>query len=394
MLTCIACSKQQFAGGGPPLHEPPEDDDVVDGGGGGTATPRTRHAIKALTAQIKDMALKASGAYRHCKPCAGSSAAASRRHHPYHHRGGSAFGGSDAGSASDRFHYAYRRAGSSADATTSMSVRTDFPAGDGEDDEVASEAAGGCGGKDDDAKEWVAQVEPGVLITFVSLAQGGNDLKRIRFSREIFNKWQAQRWWAENYDRIMELYNVQRFNQTVPLVPTTPKSEDESSKDDSPVTPPLDKERLPRTFHRQGGGAMGYSSSDSLEHHSNRYCTGLLHQHGHQCCDSMGLASTPKLSSISGAKTETSSMDASMRTSSSPEEVDRSGELTVSISNASDQEREWVEEDEPGVYITIRALPGGTRELRRVRFSREKFSERHARLWWEENRARIHEQYL
>ena len=31
------------------------------------------------------------------------------------------------------------------------------------------------------AREWVAQVEPGVLITFVSLAQGGNDLKRIRF---------------------------------------------------------------------------------------------------------------------------------------------------------------------------------------------------------------------
>lgn len=415
MLTCIACSKQQFAAaGGPPLHEPPEDEDAVDGGGigagGGAATPSTRHAIKALTAQIKDMALKASGAYRHCKPCAGSSAAASRRHHPYHHRGGSGFGGSDAGSASDRFHYAYRRAGSSAastprlrgggaalssgDATPSVSVRTDFPAGEEEeeDDEMASEGVGGCGGKGEDAKEWVAQVEPGVLITFVSLAQGGNDLKRIRFSREMFNKWQAQRWWAENYDKVMELYNVQRFNQTVPL-PATPKSEDESSKEDSPVTPPLDKERLPRTFLR--GGAMGYSSSDSLEHHSNRYCSGHHHSHhGHQCCDSMGLASTPKLSSISGAKTETSSMDASMRTSSSPEEVDRSGELSVSISNASDQEREWVEEDEPGVYITIRALPGGIRELRRVRFSREKFSEMHARLWWEENRARIHEQYL
>lgn len=417
MLTCIACSKQQFSGGGPPLHEPPEDDDVVAGGGGtsaGAATPSTRHAIKALTAQIKDMALKASGAYRQCKPCAGSSAAASRRHHPYHHRGGSAFGGSDAGSgASDRFHYAYRRAGSSAastprlrsggaalssgDATPSISVRTgtDFPAGDDDDDEMAPEATGGCGGKDDDAKEWVAQVEPGVLITFVSLAEGGNDLKRIRFSREMFNKWEAQRWWAENYDKVMELYNVQKFNQTVPL-PATPKSEDESSKEDSPVTPPLDKERLPRTFHRQGGGAMGSSSSDSLEHHSNHYCTGHHHHHhhGHQCCDSMGLASTPKLSSISGAKTETSSMDASMRTSSSPEEVDRSGELSVSVSNASDQEREWVEEDEPGVYITVRALPGGIRELRRVRFSREKFSEMHARLWWEENRARIHEQYL
>ncbi|KAL6656100.1 hypothetical protein ACP70R_006926 [Stipagrostis hirtigluma subsp. patula] len=417
MLTCIACSRQQFAagGGGPPLHEPPEDEDAVDSAGGvnGAATPSTRHAIKALTAQIKDMALKASGAYRHCKPCAGSSAAASRRHHPYHHRGGSGFGGSDAGSGSERFHYAYRRAGSSAastprlriggaalssgDVTPSMSTRTDFPGGEEmEDDEMASEGCGGSDGKEEDAKEWVAQVEPGVLITFVSLPQGGNDLKRIRFSREMFNKWQAQRWWAENYDKVMELYNVQRFNQTVPL-PNTPKSEDESSKEDSPVTPPLEKERLPRTLQRpmSGGGAMGYSSSDSLEHHSNHYCNGHHHHHhGHQCCDSVGLASTPKLSSISGAKTETSSLDASMRTSSSPEEADQSGELSVSISNASDQEREWVEEDEPGVYITIRALPGGIRELRRVRFSREKFSEMHARLWWEENRARIHEQYL
>lgn len=413
MLTCIACSKQLAGGVGPPLHEPPEDDDAVDAGGvSGAATPSTRQAIKALTAQIKDMALKASGAYRHCKPCAGSSAGASRRHHPYQHHGGSGFGDSDTASGSERFHYTYRHAASSAastprlrsgggalssgDATPSMSARTDFPAGDEQNDDDEMVSCGG--GKEEDAKEWVAQVEPGVLITFVSLPQGGNDLKRIRFSREMFNKWQAQRWWAENYDKVMELYNVRRFNhQTVPL-PITPKSEVESSKEDSPVTPPLDKERLPRSLHRpiSGGGAMGYSSSDSLEHHSNHYCNGH-HQdrhHGHQCYDSVGLASTPKLSSISGAKTETSSMDASTRTSSSPEEVDRSGELSVSISNASDQEREWVEEDEPGVYITIRALPGGIRELRRVRFSRERFSEMHARLWWEENRARIHEQYL
>lgn len=61
-------------------------------------------------------------------------------------------------------------------------------------------------------------------------------------------------------------------------------------------------------------------------------------------------------------------MDASVQTSSSPEEADRLGELSVSVSNASDQEREWVEEDEPGVYVTIRVLPGGSRELRRIRF--------------------------
>lgn len=36
--------------------------------------------------------------------------------------------------------------------------------------------------EDDSApKEWTAQVEPGVQITFVSLPRGGNDLKRIRF---------------------------------------------------------------------------------------------------------------------------------------------------------------------------------------------------------------------
>ncbi|XP_020269656.1 protein Brevis radix-like 4 [Asparagus officinalis] len=214
----------------------------------------------------------------------------------------------------------------------------------------------------------------------------------------MFNKWQAQRWWAENYDKVMELYNVQRFNrQAVPL-PTPPRSEDESSKiesaEDSPVTPPLSKERLPRNFHRPvtSKGTV-YSSSESMDHHP---ATRVKNGHnGRQYYDSGCLASTPKLSSISGAKTETSSVDAASIRTSSEADADRSGELSVSaVSNASDQETEWVEQDEPGVYITIRALPGGIRELRRVRFSRERFGEMHARLWWEENRARIHEQYL
>lgn len=48
-------------------------------------------------------------------------------------------------------------------------------------------------------------------------------------SRELFNKWQAQRWWAENYDKVMELYNVQRFNQQAVPLPTPPRSEDDVS---------------------------------------------------------------------------------------------------------------------------------------------------------------------
>ncbi|PON54863.1 BREVIS RADIX transcription factor [Parasponia andersonii] len=379
MLTCIARPKKL---GDDSLSQPEESDST------NVPIPNNKQqaaAIKSLTSQLKDMALKASGAYRHCNPCTGPATAQGRVRN-----------NAESDADSDRFRWSYRRTGSSSSTTPKtwgkeMELRLkgiSSSSGEGTPNSASGRRVEPpiVFVEESEPKEWVAQVEPGVLITFVSLPRGGNDLKRIRFSREMFNKWQAQRWWAENYDKVMELYNVQRFNrQAVPL-PTPPRSEDESSKmesaEASPVTPPLTRERLPRNLYRPTGMAMGYSSSDSFEQHS------MQSRHYY---DSGGINSTPKLSSISGAKTETSSMDASIRSSSS-RDADRSGEL--SISNASDLEAEWVEQDEPGVYITIRALPGGKRELRRVRFSREKFGEMHARLWWEENRARIHEQYL
>ncbi|XP_014500300.1 protein Brevis radix-like 4 [Vigna radiata var. radiata] len=345
MLTCIARSKKLDS----------ESDD-----------PSSRGA-KSLTCQLKEMALKASGSYKQCGPCAPPHSRLSR--------------GGESDSESSR-----RRWGKEMEARLKgISSGEGTPSSSGRRMVVVLE-------EEAEPKEWVAQVEPGVLITFVSLPRGGNHLKRIRFSRDIFNKWQAQRWWAENYDKVMELYNVQRLNrQAIPL-PTPPRSEDESSKRESmeeiPVTPPLSRERPPCNIFRGGGGgvAMGYSFSDSFDQHS------MQSRHYY---DPSGVNSTPKVSTISAAaKTDISSSmdaDASIRSSSS-READRSGDL--SISNASDLDAEWVEQDEPGVYITIRALPGGKRELRRVRFSREKFGEVYARLWWEENRARIHEQYL
>ncbi|KAJ7525724.1 hypothetical protein O6H91_17G063100 [Diphasiastrum complanatum] len=54
---------------------------------------------------------------------------------------------------------------------------------------------------------------------------------------------------------------------------------------------------------------------------------------------------------------------------------------------------EWVEQDQPGVYLTLFALPGGGKGLRRVRFSRKRFTEREAEQWWQENRQRVHDQY-
>jgi len=56
-------------------------------------------------------------------------------------------------------------------------------------------------------------------------------------------------------------------------------------------------------------------------------------------------------------------------------------------------DNEWVEQDEQGVYITLTALPGGVKDLKRVRFSRKRFSEKQAEQWWAENRARVYERY-
>ncbi|XP_074288611.1 protein Brevis radix-like 2 isoform X2 [Silene latifolia] len=362
MLTCIACTKQINGGSLPQQQE--EDDDAV-------ATPNKRQPIKTLTNQIKGMALKASGAYKSCTPCARGSEG--RRNCGESNGGGSR--------SSGRFHYGYQKADITA-ASTARIWRKELDgrvvvkglemgmssSGEGTPVSVSGRTESAVFVEEDEPKEWVAQVEPGVLITFVSIPQGGNDLKSIKFSRDLFNKPQAQRWWAGNYDKVMELYNVQKLNQQCVPQPTAPMTEDENSKIgsalESPATPSLSKERLPRNFH---------------------------HPPTRQDYESYGLASTPNLSSISTSKTEISSADVSGRSSLSRDE-NHSGEL--SVGNESDMETEWVEQDEPGIYITIRALTNGTRELRRVRFSREKFGETHARVWWEENKARIQEQYL
>ncbi|KAK8481807.1 hypothetical protein V6N12_019310 [Hibiscus sabdariffa] len=184
--------------------------------------PNNKHnqAMKSLTSQLKDMALKASGAYKHCSPCTVQT----RFKNPPD-------GGSDADS--DRSKWSYRRTGSSRTWGKEMEARLkgiSSSSGEATPNSLSGRRAEPIVFvEENEPKEWVAQVEPGVLITFVSLPRGGNDLKRIRFSREMFNKWQAQRWWSENYDRIKELYNVQRLNRNAFALPTPPISEDEAS---------------------------------------------------------------------------------------------------------------------------------------------------------------------
>lgn len=122
------------------------------------------------------MAVKASGAYKNCKPCSGGS----------NHNQNPNYADSETGSVSGRFHYSYKRTGSSNSTPRvwgkGMKERMKvLSSGESTPISVSGRSESVPGMDDDESKEWVAQVEPGVLITFVSLTEGGNDLKRIRF---------------------------------------------------------------------------------------------------------------------------------------------------------------------------------------------------------------------
>lgn len=67
---------------------------------------------------------------------------------------------------------------------------------------------------------------------------------------------------------------------------------------------------------------------------------------------------------------------------------------SLALSVSSNQvEAEWIEQYETGVYITLVALRDGTRDLKRVRFSRRRFGEHQAETWWSENREKVYERY-
>lgn len=96
------------------------------------------------------------------------------------------------------------------------------------------------------------------------------------------------------------------------------------------MTPASTRDWMPKHYYNPGSGSKGYNSSSAV------YGDHLE---------------------------EKPSFDAASQATASERD-----EPSVSMSNVSEMDSEWVEEDEPGVYITIRLLTDGTKELRRVRF--------------------------
>ncbi|CAD6223306.1 unnamed protein product [Miscanthus lutarioriparius] len=205
----------------------------------------------------------------------------------------------------------------------------------------------------------------------IEIANGASNV----CSRDMFNKWEAQRWWGENYDRVVELYSVQTFSRQQGISTPTSSIDDATQRDSSfysragstrespvilPPTAAVGREQpivratscramaaasTARAACNQSSSAVPDPSDHVWAHHFN-----LLNS----------APAPPAAPHLDPSRATTSSLD----------------EASVSVSNASDLEAtEWVEQDEPG-------------------FRRERFGEDRAKVWWEQNRDRIHAQYL
>ncbi|CAI0625535.1 unnamed protein product [Linum tenue] len=135
-------------------------------------------------------------------------------------------------------------------------------------------------------------------------------------------------------------------------------------------------------------------SSANGNHHGSIQSFGDLSGHNGSREDH----SDARLSNGSGARSSRSILESiDGKESSGPIQDGETGSRTrdpVALPvNGNHVEAEWIEQYEPGVYITLVALRDGTRDLKRVRFSRRRFGEHQAETWWSENREKVYEKY-
>ncbi|KAI5580375.1 hypothetical protein BDE02_08G151600 [Populus trichocarpa] len=65
---------------------------------------------------------------------------------------------------------------------------------------------------------------------------------------------------------------------------------------------------------------------------------------------------------------------------------------TASIKRTESQ-KEIIEQFEPGVYVTVILRPNGVKIFKRVKFSKRRFQEQQAEVWWKENKDRLLKKY-
>ncbi|KAM0010097.1 putative protein kinase RLK-Pelle-CrRLK1L-1 family [Helianthus debilis subsp. tardiflorus] len=233
--------------------------------------------------------------------------------------------------------------------------------------------------------------EPGVFIAPLDLGEGTNELKIGRFRR--FDKHQVETWWSENREKVYE-----RYNASIPLPTVVAKEVDVDQRE--PLEAQDENQSQSNLFK------LSYLSSliDTSSSAPTGKVTGLtgieesiLISHGDD-----GYSKSNSLNGRGGSRVELGSKYMSDHAAS--QEGENSGfntrdTINDSNINASSQaEAECIEEYSievyrRGVYIHLLTLPDGTNELKRVRFSRRRFSENQAETWWSENREKVCERY-
>lgn len=127
----------------------------------------------------------------------------------------------------------------------------------------------------------------------------------------------------------------------------------------------------------EGSGLQFQQFSPSADNHGSEgngvvSPSGPLPGRGSQGADGPGIGTEVEMGRVGGSvrpatrlgEGEMNGYDTGQR----QEEGVRTSVTSLSTENGREPESEWVEQDEPGVYITLTALPGGGKDLKRVRF--------------------------
>ncbi|CAA6656615.1 unnamed protein product [Spirodela intermedia] len=224
-------------------------------------------------------------------------------------------------------------------------------------------------GEEED-EEWVAEVDRGVLLTLVSLPQGGNRIEKIRFRKDMFDFSEAHRWWNENCDKVLDLYCVH-----------PPSSQPDQEACLSRGTCSYMEWagllyfllRLFSPFHMVFLGFPPSAPSEIFYIEPGQIREGRQLPVGGGKLHGIPLRRLVVVLLLDLLR---------RRRGGAGDAGGGAGRLVESVV-----------EDQPGVFLIVRCSPDGGKELRRVLFSCERFGEVKARVWWEENKMRLHGEY-
>ncbi|KAK3142305.1 hypothetical protein QOZ80_4BG0344860 [Eleusine coracana subsp. coracana] len=210
------------------------------GGGSGSRITKSVAAIRDLTKSMKAMTLKVKGG--------GRRARARRRRRATEDEDPEGKDASSSASSSAKIAPAQPHEDEEEDVTGEKHEHCDkcLAEEEGEGEEGTAAPADG---------EWMAEPEPGVLMTLAPRGDGANYLRRIRFSEDHFpDACAAHEWWAHNYDRIVELYSL-----VVQSENASHREEDDDDDAAAPVTPCQSED----DEHQRPDGELEYSASCS-----------------------------------------------------------------------------------------------------------------------------------